>query len=167
MVFKVQVCPNQTAWSGTLLSTGEWTDISKYLKSDLSSVLDAVGVSIKISSHTWLGQVMSTLQMFTVLRVCKVLFIRHRWPALMYSQLWSSHFFFALIYFLFSCLWFFVCSKLPILYCDSTWLYRRYEWVTRNLIHFSWTWHTNMNMNLEKEEKKKEEKTAYKKLQQY
>lgn len=47
IVFRVKVCPSQAAWSGTLLSIGEWTDITKYLKSDLSSVLEAVHVYIK------------------------------------------------------------------------------------------------------------------------
>lgn len=42
IVFKV--CPSQAAWSGTLLSIGEWTDVTKHLKSDLSSVLEAVHV---------------------------------------------------------------------------------------------------------------------------
>lgn len=49
------------------------------------------------------------------------------------------------IYFLYSRLWF-ICLKLPILYCDLTWLYRRYEWVTTNEYTSTeqdtqtWTW---------------------------
>lgn len=51
---------------------------------------------------------------------------------------------FTCIYFLYPCLWFFICSKWPIFNCDLTWLYRRYEWVTRNLYtsteHDTQTW---------------------------
>lgn len=93
------------------------------------------------------------LQMFTMLRVCKILFIRHHWPVLIYILFSGLLISLTCIYFLCSCLWFFICSKkkqkkkYPLLNCDLTWLNRRYEWETRYLTHFyNWTWHANMNI---------------------
>lgn len=101
------------------------------IKSDWSSVLEAVGVFIKIKS-----QVTSTLQMFTMLHVCKVLFIS--------DQAWRTssgpHFF------LFCSWWFFICSERPFLNCD--WLDftdGMNEWRGTSTLQ-NWTWHTNMNM---------------------
>lgn len=145
-MFRVKVCPSQAAWSGTLLSIGEWTDVTKYLKSDLSSVLEGVHVYIKIESHAWLGQVMwSTLQMFTMLHVCKILFICHHWPVLMYSLLWSSHFFYMYLFSLFLLMIFHLLKITHLqLWLDLT---LPTVWMSdEKLIHFNWTWHTNMNM---------------------
>lgn len=102
--------------------------------------------------------ILSTLQMFTMLRVCKVLFIRHHRPVLIYILFSGLLISLTCIYFLCSCFMIFFFSfaqkkkktpekKYPLLNCDLTWLNRRYEWETKYLTHFyNWTWYTNMNM---------------------
>lgn len=65
------------------------------------------------SSNFFFFFFLSTLQMFTMLHVCKILFIRHRRPVLTYSLLWSPHFFYVylLSLFLFYVLFFFSFSQ--------------------------------------------------------
>lgn len=139
---RVRVRPSQAAWSGTMLSTGDWVDITRYPNFDLSSVLEAVHVFMKVQSRARLGRVMlSTLQMFTMLHVCKKYFSYAITDQSQCTLLWSSHVFYV---YLFSLLLFFICSKLPILNCDFD-LTLPTVWMSDEK-HFNWTWHTNMNM---------------------